>query len=1774
MSCDYKYTNPIITINHVYKDLNHKYVFIGNYIPSSLKNILSKIESNKNITQSDTTLLKKYFTNFNINSLLSDKKSNKTFIYDFIKLDDSLEKIKQKIFIHLSQPKKDYFFLEKSLELWTEKKTNQYNILGYYYINRITGERLNIKPAIYSKIEIDPNFVDKNGTKKNKYELISNNPILFDAIDIQNINEHTIYLTNLADIVDKLKKHGITKMTEKLVNGYMRKHFPEVNLKLTKDEILKKYKSTINKINRDEEISQLINNTKIDQNQFTTCNISHVRLNVNFEKKEECVDLLKIFNYLRRHLNHNIPFVKYKDPDWDKPYSAVYDKAVKDGSIEEEKLRSWLNLKTSSGGDMKFSKGITLKIKLYEYEKKPYYGTLNIYRTSRLEIMLNYISNYNATIKDVINNMNKIENLINDINKTNFAISNDDPKKIEPPSVSFKNNFLITSENTHILYISSKANYNLTKNINTSDLYNFSKLFTPYVSYKLDVKNIQKQFTIVYKKVSNFVNMSDIYKDISEKYQLGLSEDSIVQGIMEKYEKSLKEATILYNDYKKRYGGFDKFNLMKQPGITICVIPNTNGISVSGAPDFYSLVKANQFIVSMLSIYENFDSYKKNKEFRRLILTSDEYIEKNMKENTPNELENINFNINNENRNENFNINNVNIDNKNLDINFNTNLNKNINKNININIDTNINNKKNNNNNKKVSNYYANLTEDGNIDPNIKLKCDDAIVELDTCRDLCNDSRYYLRRLQRHDLKLFKYKLPNQKYKKYSRACQQANQPIVMKTNPETNPNIDRDSFTYAIKYGTSAANQNYYICPKVWCPYCQIPISYSKVKDIKQRKTSEGICTVGKCPNGDHQVLVNVIKDYADAKKFPKGLYPGFSVDIHPDGFCLPCCFKLRQDNPKSSKYALFKKCIGEDINENKGDETVKYILSSTSYLQNGRYGLLPIDLAKLFQTRCEQGFIKENCWIRQGVEKPVFLSVIADVISDDKKISVDQIKSYLISKLTPKLFKSLNGGTLETIFKPSKNCKNANNNNNNNNKNKNKKKIECKNSYENFKHYIKSGETLNEKYLWDFLSRPDILYPEGLNIILFTEETIICPVGFDAKEFYNPDRKTIFIIKYSKNYNPIYYLKYNNGNTLIEKLFDYSNKHVENILNIIQNNCVECPGINWKQILKNNEKKLGIKYDMELEKEQTLKQTINLLPNNYKLKTLVTDYYNKCIGILLNNGLYLPVKPTSVEVNKETINFDNIKTLTYKETRDELIKLDKNSKINCKPIYKLMTENKDIIGIMTETGRIVPVKSNKVVDDKIPIKDLIYYEDANKMIYEGRKNSNKRIDMVAKMEYENETYQRLRYELSKYLKINKTNLNKIKEIIESKNDIIVKKRELKSILSQIFSKIVSCKSKNIDFAKYKPPNTRVICQNISVNSCEKYTHCVKDGTNCKLHMFPKNLINGKNNLKIYTEMIIEELIRNRMKRDEILRDKINDVINKQKLDKRDNEVLFFGKMQNDMEKITKLYDRERHLYIRDIDVFNTAEPKYYGINKEYIELNSTTNESANSEPLSVYWTKMLNPDFMGYKMRDGTLFTGFARALNYLLKNSNNKLTSVKLKNGLVNYDPPENVIENIAKKIEIDLQNKNVSDDLLLRLYKIYDPKEFKGINSREDLRSYILTKNYQGTLIDIYLLSFIFKVNVIILDRRKSKKDGGYGLHVVRQEDADKYILLYAQLMRDKIYYEVIENKGKYIFDRYSLPDRFVELMEVYEKFMAKRNENKPKTVKLKIKKKKK
>ena len=127
----------------------------------------------------------------------------------------------------------------------------------------------------------------------------------------------------------------------------------------------------------------------------------------------------------------------------------------------------------------------------------------------------------------------------------------------------------------------------------------------------------------------------------------------------------------------------------------------------------------------------------------------------------------------------------------------------------------------------------------------------------------------------------------------------------------------------------------------------------------------------------------------------------PGFTKDdSHPDGKCIPCCFKIPKND--ESKWAgdesglgkRIKRCEASSLSaEETPKDTPKMLSAKTAYvmgpekmpLPNERWGYIPISLQKFFQFDCKQCYFPEDpkiikpgvkCILRRGVEsspKPI---------------------------------------------------------------------------------------------------------------------------------------------------------------------------------------------------------------------------------------------------------------------------------------------------------------------------------------------------------------------------------------------------------------------------------------------------------------------------------------------------------------------------------------------------------------------------------------------------------------------------------------------------------------------------------------------------------------------------------------------------------------------------------------------------------------------------------
>ncbi|NDA75093.1 MAG: hypothetical protein EBY27_03840, partial [Synechococcaceae bacterium WB8_3_299] len=120
-----------------------------------------------------------------------------------------------------------------------------------------------------------------------------------------------------------------------------------------------------------------------------------------------------------------------------------------------------------------------------------------------------------------------------------------------------------------------------------------------------------------------------------------------------------------------------------------------------------------------------------------------------------------------------------------------------------------------------------------------------------------------------------------------------------------------------------------------------------------------------------------------------------------------------------------------------------------------------------------------------------------------------------------------------------------------------------------------------ITHKYLWDLLQRPNILFEKGVNILIFENDSILCPFGENIKNFYDTSKDSIVIIKTGDKYEPIYYLQ-GNGKTAIHTcIFPPHKKEIVTIIDICKKECSSTYDINWINVLKDNINKYNINLD-----------------------------------------------------------------------------------------------------------------------------------------------------------------------------------------------------------------------------------------------------------------------------------------------------------------------------------------------------------------------------------------------------------------------------------------------------------------------------------------------------------------------------------------------------------------------------------------------------------------
>ena len=397
----------------------------------------------------------------------------------------------------------------------------------------------------------------------------------------------------------------------------------------------------------------------------------------------------------------------------------------------------------------------------------------------------------------------------------------------------------------------------------------------------------------------------------------------------------------------------------------------------------------------------------------------------------------------------------------------------------------------------------------------------------------------------------------------------------------------------YTVSYGTNPDNQFVYICPRYWCLKTNTFIHPKEMetviedgKEVLRHPTCGGVI-----PRGQDKVKDdgNYVYEFTgDGRKGKSGYapqHPGFQEENkHPDGYCVPCCFKLNVKNGEtmlSDKQSTRRKqctvappsdTMQHDpaIEEKHDDRPIQrrrtegqYIMDQNTHpISHGRWAYLNIEIQHFFKEYAITYQVPGNptqlrpeiqALLRHGVEGSItqpFLACMADIMFfgiGKEPMSVTDFKEYLASTVTLEAFVGLQNGNLVTSFNdtqytsreqldqvdvseyeksPLRQTTGEQSNNS---------FVKVVLAFRRFLSYLRSpNAVIDHTYTWDLICNPGIhkSHIDGINLIMLeipdadssTNVNILCPSNHYSKNQFSSTRPTVFIIKKNNTIEPVY--------------------------------------------------------------------------------------------------------------------------------------------------------------------------------------------------------------------------------------------------------------------------------------------------------------------------------------------------------------------------------------------------------------------------------------------------------------------------------------------------------------------------------------------------------------------------------------------------------------------------------------------------------------------------
>jgi len=595
------------------------------------------------------------------------------------------------------------------------------------------------------------------------------------------------------------------------------------------------------------------------------------------------------------------------------------------------------------------------------------------------------------------------------------------------------------------------------------------------------------------------------------------------------------------------------------------------------------------------------------------------------------------------------------------------------------------------------------------------------------------------------------------------------------------------------------------------------------------------------------------------------------------------------------------------------------------------------------------------------------------------------------------------------------------------------------------------------------------------------------------------------------------------------------------------------------------------------------------NDMLDNYSIQQQVVDTYHKVRYFELTNGCSLPIYPSGL-VYKDDLDYttDVASATTLEKSIITLLTLENYGNMSgygIHPYAFLIDPGEDlddpaddiVIGVILSNGSHIITTDKMLVSSAVKLKISVpppsivpelpaiefdcsilkfdnpsdynlqysYYDEneLDKKINEQETTVDFRQLYTVRTNFEEESYERLRFELSKYLQIpgdeDETGINQYKYRIKTViSDTTLssdeKREELGVILDEIFEEIVitelpeeevsvieqklgplgigfeQLKNDGIDLTKYElsyiKPLVRYECNNPELS--EKLIgdiHC----SGMKLFISSVNLSTGNiNNIEYYRQRIVEELLRNAFKKYEILEDRIdNYVINIPYHDDNEHYVdvdkgVGTKKDPVMIDKINLLYKTGLNFQDRQRKHYDVANPITY---VEPVEPNVDYETECNGvyKNLSHHWLKQIKSaklQIYEIKKSPNCIFEEIRKAINQQIDD---------VKTDIANFL----CSDDLDDEINADGSKGRSGWQMAKDQYRWLQQELFRNVNTKVQFKDALKSEDHLLSYLDLSIMSRMYNVRFIVLSNPTPKNPSGIACLKTTQSHSDKYILLY-------------------------------------------------------------